>query len=136
DMSDEQGYLKSASTGGLGVEDAWAKLDTLFPDIKLRGQHTMVVDQEYDWNFDHEILPVKDIGNYLIGVSSAAWAGYDESDGKGFSHNINYGTAVLGIISAQGDDIAKGIKGVVPATEIRVAPIGPGTGAMWDGVHL
>ncbi len=116
DMSGEQGYLKSASTGGLGIEDAWAQ--------GIYGQSTMVIDQEYDWNFDHEILPIDETGEYIHNPLQI---------GKDVPNNIEHGTAVVGIIAGQGNDISKGIKGIVPQTAMRIASIELGAGSMGVG---
>ncbi|MBI2975233.1 MAG: S8 family serine peptidase [Deltaproteobacteria bacterium] len=130
DMSDEQGYLKSADEGGLGIEDAWAKLDEQFPDIKLRGQNSMVVDQEFDWNFDHEILPIDETGEYMFDPAMVLWIKENPKwPGKDIPENIHHGTAVVGIIAGQGNGGDGGISGIASKTAMRVASIS-GTGGM------
>lgn len=121
DVSDEQGYLKSAAEGGLGIEEAWAKLDARFPGKNIRGQGSMVVDHELDWNFNHEILPIRETADYVFGFGT--WMNLGTDAGKNIPANIHHGAAVVGIIAGQGNDINKGIKGIVPSTAMKVITV-------------
>ena len=121
DLSGQQGYLRSVSEGGLDIEAAWAKLDEYFPDTKLRGQNVTVVDQEYDWNFDHEILPIDETAEFIEAYGD--WTTLGISHGKGIANNIHHGTAVLGIIAGQGADINMSIKGLAPGSRVTTASI-------------
>ena len=133
DISNEQGYLKSAAEGGLGIEDGWALLDGMFPGKKIRGQNVRIIDQEYDWNFDHEILPIDETADYILEPSINSWNLWGQNDGKGVPGNIHHGTAAVGIMAAQGNDIGKAIKGISPAVKMTVASMATGTGLMGGG---
>jgi len=113
DMSTEQLYLKAAAAGGLDIEEAWAFLDAKFPGKNIRGQDVTVIDEEYDWNFDHEMLPIDETAEYLL---LPFWEG---APGKDVPSNINHGTAVVGIVTGQGDG-EHGIRGIAPLASMRV----------------
>lgn len=119
DLSAGQTYLGSASGGGLGIEDAWAKIDAKFPG--LRGENTTTIDQEHNWNFEHEIIPIDETGEYLVSPTIEEWLSWGElTQGE---DSKNHGTAVLGIVSGQGNDMSLAIKGIAPKTSSKVAYI-------------
>ena len=136
DFSSKQYYLDSASAGGLGVKDAWAKLDVLFPDLHLRGQNSMVVAGGGDWNFDHEMLPIDETGEYLLGPGIGEWLTWGTKQGKDIPEKIEHGTAMVGIVSAQGNGSGHGVEGIAPSTAMRVVSLSAGGMIGGEGTML
>ena len=124
DMSADQWHLNSATDPdfpGLGIEEAWELIDQRFPGKNIRGQDVTVTDQEYDWNFDHEMLPIDETGEYISWPGINDWNNvWNTSAGKDVPANINHGTAVVGIVAGQGDDL-HGIKGISPMASVMLA---------------
>ncbi|MBI2342515.1 MAG: S8 family serine peptidase, partial [Deltaproteobacteria bacterium] len=83
-----------------------------------------------DWNFDHEILPIDETGEYMFDPAMVLWIKENPKwPGKDIPENIHHGTAVVGIIAGQGNGGDGGISGIASKTAMRVASIS-GTGGM------
>ncbi len=99
DLTSAQGYLDSATDGGIDARFAWTQPGG-------RGENVTIVDIEYaTWNLDHEDLPDVEVVPHASG-------------GTPFDFSDDHGTQVLGIMGAVDD--GQGMTGIVPAARFKV----------------
>ena len=106
DLSGEQNYLKPNEThGGLNVISGW--------EAGATGGGVTVVDEEGNWNFNHEDLPI-DEEDLLITAEE-----YPISPKELNSYTVvQHGTAIVGVVA--GKDNGSGIKGITPDATIKL----------------